>query len=98
MTFGIKAGEGNKWIELELQFLAYTTITAIAMQDPSCICDLCLSLQQRQILNPPREAKDQTHIHMDTSQVLNPLSHNRSSYGLPLKRVFENICHIRACV
>ena len=35
--------------------------------------------QQCQILNPLSEAKDQTHILVDTSQVLNPLSHNGNS-------------------
>ena len=47
-------------VELELQLVAYTT--AIAMPDPSCICDLHCSLWQCQILNPLREARDQTHI------------------------------------
>ena len=30
--------------------------------------------------NPLSEAKDQTHVLMDTSQVLNPVSHNGNSY------------------
>ena len=64
-------------VELELQLLAYTTATA--MWDPSCICDLYLSSWQSQILNSLSEARDQTHILMDTSQVLNPLSHDRKS-------------------
>ena len=54
-------------IELELQLLAYTT--AIATPDPSCICDLRGSLRQYRILNPLREARNQTHILMDTSQI-----------------------------
>ena len=37
------------------------------------------SLWQCQIFNPLSEARDQTHILMDTSQVLNPLSHNGNS-------------------
>ena len=41
------------------------------------------SLWQCQILNPLGKAKDQTHILMDASQVLNPLSYNRSSNFLP---------------
>ena len=45
-------------VELELQLPAYTT--ARAMQDPSCICDLHHSSGQCQILNPLREARDQT--------------------------------------
>lgn len=60
-------------VELELQLLAY--VIATAMQDPSCICDLCHSLQQHQILKPLSETKDQTLILMGTSRVDNPLSH-----------------------
>ena len=41
---------------------------AIAMRDPSHICHLHHSSQQRQILHPLSEARDQTHILMDTSQ------------------------------
>ena len=37
------------------------------------------SSQQCQILNPLSKARDQTHIFMVTSRVLNPLSHNRNS-------------------
>ena len=61
-------------IELNRQMLAY--FTATAMPDLSCICG---NLQQSQIFNPPREARDGTPILMDTSWVLNPLSHNGSS-------------------
>lgn len=32
------------------------------------------------ILNPLNMAKDQTCIFLDTSQIYNPLSHNRNSY------------------
>ena len=56
---------------------AYTTATA--MPDPSHIRNLCHSSQQCQILNPLREARDGTHVLMDTSRILNLLSHNRSS-------------------
>ena len=45
-------------IKSERQLLAYTT--AIATGDLSCICDLHHSSQQCQILNPLREARDQT--------------------------------------
>ena len=41
---------------------------------------LSLSLTQCRILNPFIEARDQSHILMDTNQVLNPLSHK----GTPL--------------
>ena len=51
----------------------------MATLDPSHICDQCCSLQQCWILNPLNKARDQTHIFMDTSQVLNPLSHNGNS-------------------
>ena len=42
--------------ESELQLLAYTTATVKA--DPSCICDLCCSLWQHQILNPLSKTSD----------------------------------------
>ena len=63
-------------VELELQLPAYTTATA--MPDLNHICDLCCSSWQCQILNPLSKARDQTCILMDTSWVLNPLSHNRN--------------------
>ena len=43
-------------VEPELQLPAYTTATAT--WDLSCICELYHSLQQRQILNPLREARE----------------------------------------
>ena len=52
-------------VKSELQLLAYTTATA--MLDPSCVWDLHHSLQQRGILNPLSEARDQTYILMDIS-------------------------------
>lgn len=64
-------------VKLELQLLACTTATA--MPDPSSICSLPLSSWQCQILNPLSGLRDQTHILMDASWVLNPLSHNGSS-------------------
>ena len=54
-------------VELELQLLAYTTATAT--WDLSGVCDLHHSSQQCQILNQLSEARDQTHILMDPSQV-----------------------------
>ena len=54
-------------VELELQLAAYTTATA--MLDPSHICNLHHSSRQNQILNPLREARDRTHILMDTSWI-----------------------------
>ena len=64
--------------ELELQLLAY--VTASAMPDPSLIGYPHCSLQPRQILNPLSEAGDRSCILMDTSQVLNPVSHNGNSH------------------
>ena len=54
--------------KLELQPLAY--IIAIAMQDPSHVCDLAHSSRQHQNLRPLSEARDKTHILMYTSRVL----------------------------
>ena len=54
-------------VKLDLQLLAYTAATA--MWDLSRICDLCHSLWQSQILNPLIEARDWTHILMNTSWV-----------------------------
>ena len=45
-------------VELGLQLLAYATATAV--QDPSHVCDLHHSSQQRWIINPLSEARDQT--------------------------------------
>ena len=55
---------------------AYTTGTA--RPDLSHICDLYHSSKQCPNLNPLSEARDQTHILME-SQVLNPLSHSGNS-------------------
>ena len=51
-------------VESELELLAYTTVTA--MRDLSHICDLLRSSWQYQIFNLLSEAKDRTHILMDT--------------------------------
>ena len=48
---------------------ATATATATAMPDLSCVCDLHHSSWQCQVLNPLREARDQTRILMDPSQV-----------------------------
>ena len=63
-------------IELELQLLA--KFTAMAIPDLSCISDL---QQLAAMLDPePTElGQDRTHIFMDDSQVLNPLSHKGNS-------------------
>ena len=64
-------------VESDLLLLAYATATA--MTDLSRIFDLCCSLLQCQILNPLSKARYQTHLLMDTSRVINPLTHNRNS-------------------
>ena len=63
-------------VELELQLPAYARATVTP--DLSHTCNLHNSLQQW-IFNPLSEATNWTHTLMDTSQVLNPLSHNRNS-------------------
>ena len=54
-------------VKSDLQLPA--TATARATQDPSHVCSLHHSSQQRQILNPLSKARDWTHTLMDTSQV-----------------------------
>ena len=62
------------WVEPELLLWGYTTATTTPYL--SHICDLSCSLCQHQILNPLSQARDQTHILLDTRWVLNLLSHN----------------------
>ena len=64
--------------ELELQLLTYVTATAVP--DLSHVCNLHHSLQQRWILKPLSEARDRIPVLMDTSWILNSLSHSRNSY------------------
>ena len=73
-------------VKLELWLPAYAT--AIATPDQSCLCDPRCSLQQCRILNLLSEARDQTCILMDTSWILNLLSHNSNS-------IFFNSCRTR---
>ena len=54
-------------VKSELQVPAYTT--AMATLDPSRVCNLHHSLWQRHILNPLSDARAQTHVLMDASQV-----------------------------
>ena len=51
-------------VKSKLQVPDYATATAIL--DPGCICNLCCSLWQCQILNPLSEARDQTCVLPDT--------------------------------
>ena len=62
---------------VKLELWAYAIATA--MGDLSCVCDLYHSSQPRQILNPLSEARDRTHILMDTSRVCFQLSHTGNS-------------------
>jgi len=52
-------------VESELQLPAYTT--AMATPDPSHICELHHSSWQHWSLNPLSEARDPSHVLMDTS-------------------------------
>ena len=63
-------------VKSKLQLPAYSH----SKWDP--ICDLHHSSKQLCILNPLSKARDQTRILMDTSWILNPLSHNRNSKPL----------------
>ena len=62
--------------ESELQLLAAATATLYLSHS----CDLHHSLWQCWILNPLIEGKDQAHILMNTSWVLNLMSHNGNSF------------------
>ena len=64
-------------IESELQLLAYVMVSE--MRDPSCIFKLPHSSQQHPIPDPMSEARDRTHILMDTSWISFPLGHNGNS-------------------
>jgi len=54
-------------VELELQLLTYTTATA--MPDPSHVCNLHHSSQQRQIFDPLSEARVRTPNLMVPSRI-----------------------------
>ena len=66
-------GNSQAKVESELQLPAYAT--AMATPDLSGVLDLHCSSWQHWILNPLSEARDQIHILMDTSGLLNPPSH-----------------------
>ena len=54
-------------VKLEVWLPAYAKATAT--WDPSHVCNLHHSSQQRRIHNPLSKARDRTHIFMDTSQI-----------------------------
>ena len=64
--------------------LAYATVTATP--DPSRIYDLSWNLWQHWILHPLSKAWDGIPILLDTSQALNPLSHNGNSGILAFRK------------
>ena len=68
-------------VESELQLPAYTTATAT--QDLSRVCDLYYSSQQRQILNPLSQARDQTPSLMVPSWICFPCA----STGTPMPQI-----------
>ena len=70
-------------VQLDLQLQATTTATA--MPDLSCICNLCHSLRQHQILNTSSEARDWTCVLTDTILVRNLLIDNGNSKNIDLK-------------
>ena len=67
-------------VQSELQLPAYTTITAT--QDPRHTCNPHRSSWQRWILNPLSDAREWTHILMDTIRVCQLLSHDRNCRSL----------------
>ena len=76
-------------VKVEQQLLAYTTATATP--DLSHVCNLHHNSWQRQVLNPLSQARDQSRILIDTSQLLNPLSHNGNFQS---RFVFYGTCSI----
>ena len=80
--------------ESDLQLPAYAAATATL--DLSHVCNLHHSSGPHWILNPLNEARDQTCILMDTSLVLNLLSHNGNSLFLLFKMWLPGValwCH-----
>ena len=53
-------------VESELQLMVYSTATAT--WDPSCVCSLHHSSRQYRILTTLSNARDRTHVIMDTSR------------------------------
>ena len=74
-------------VQLELQLPAYARATAT--RDLSHICDLHHRSQQRWILNPLREARDQICNLMDTSQI----RFHYTTMGTTLCTFCSIVCH-----
>ena len=84
------SSQARSWIE----GAAAACATAIATQDPSCICNPCCSLQQRWILNPLNKARDWTCILMDASRVLNPLNNDGNFHNSVFNLDFTQSCEV----
>ena len=57
---------GSSWPGAELELHLLVSAAATAMQDLSCICNLCCNLWQHRVLNSLSEARDGTHILMES--------------------------------
>ena len=80
--------------ESELKLPAYTT--AMATQDPSHIYDLYHTSWQRQIPNPLSEARDQTCMLMDTSQIPFHCATMGTPYCSDIEHLF--MCLLAVCI
>ena len=81
-------------IELELQLLTYTPTTATS--DPSRVCDLHHSSQQRWILNPLSQARDRTYNLMIPSQWIRfhwATDRNFKTIYLPIEHIHIGISY-----
>ena len=75
------AAYGSSWARVQIGAAPEAYATTMAAPDLSYICDICRSLWQCWILiNPPREATDQTHILTET--VLGPTEPQRELQGV----------------
>ena len=71
-------GEENTKKHKKITAHNFTVITKI-FYDPSHTHNLHCNLLQSWVLNLLREDRDRTRILMDTSQILNPVSHSGNS-------------------
>ena len=79
-------------VESDLQSPTYTTAAVMWVHSLVCSC----RLWQHQILNPLSKARDRTLVLMDTSQILNQLSHNENSLTilyLWIRVILKNFLH-----
>ena len=73
------AAYGSSQARGRIRAAAYTTAIDIATQDPRHVCHLHHGSRQSRILNPLSDARDRIQVLMDTSQVHEPLSHDKNS-------------------